>query len=313
MTIVRPALVALAAVACAAAAARAEPLPIGLAVSRTPAAQACPDEAELRGLVEQVARRPLPTASGRPGIEARIEFDRADERFRARVRLGGAKTGERELTDTGPACAPLAQAVAITLVLLADHGPAAVAAPPPTPPAALPAPASSGWRGGRASLAGGAGLGLVGGASPDLSVGMSAERLSGWGLLGGLFFVAPRRSALPPGEVRVWLLAAAAELCRAVGDGRRTLLLLCAGGAAGYLAGRGFGYPTSQATGFPWFAAGARVGLSGPITGRLRWVGQAELLVPLRRQSFSVDNLGTAWASDPAGGRLDLGVEVSLW
>jgi hypothetical protein len=142
---------------------------------------------------------------------------------------------------------------------------------------------------------------------------MSAERWSGWGFLGEVFFVAPRRTALPPGEVRVWLLAAGAQLCRAVGDSRRTLLLLCAGGAAGYLAGRGFGYLAERSTGFPWFAASARAGLSGPIAGRLRWVAQAELLVPLFRQTFSVDNLGTAWESDLVGGRLHLGLEVSLW
>jgi len=33
----------------------------------------------------------------------------------------------------------------------------------------------------------------------------------------------------------------------------------------------------------------------------------------LRRQTFSVDNLGTVWESHCVGGRLDLGVEVSLW
>ena len=284
-------------------------------MSRTAAAQACPDKAELRAIVEQVARRPLPAAgiAGPPGIEAEVRFERTEDRFRATVRLAGAKSGERELTDTGPSCAPLAQAVAITLVLLADHGPEVAAAPLPSPGVEVPVSRAGPWRAGRMALAGGAGLGLVGAPSPDFSVGMSAERWSGWGFAGELFFVVPQRTALPPGEVRVWLLAAAAGLCRAVGDSRRTLLLLCAGGAAGYLAGRGFGYPTSQSNGFPWFAAGARTGLGGPIAGRLRWVGQAELLVPLRHQTFSVDNLGTAWESRPVGGRLDLGVEVSLW
>ena len=305
----------LAAVTRASAPAQAEPLPIELSVSRSAAAQACPDGAELRAIIEQVARGPLPVAgaAGVPGIAAEVGFDRSEERFRAMVRLAGAKTGERELTDTGPTCAPIAQAVAITLVLLADHGSEAKAVSPPTPPVETPVQRLRSWRAARASLLGGVGLGLVGASSLDASVGLSAERSSGWGLGGDLFFVAPQRTASPPGEVRVWLLAAEAQLCRAMGDSRRMLLRVCAGGAAGWLAGRGFGYPTSQSSGFPWFAASARVGLGGPIAGRLRWTGQAELLVPLRRQTFSIDNLGVAWESRPTGGRLDLGVEVSWW
>jgi hypothetical protein len=307
--------VATATIAGAAAPLCAEPLPIALAVSRTQGAQACPDGPDLQALVERMARRPLAGAgtAGGPGIAAEVVFERTEERFRARVHLAGAKTGERELTDTGPTCAPLAQAVAITLVLLADHGPEDQVTPPPAPPVELPAPALPEWRAGRLSASGGVGLGLVGTASADVSVGMSAERRSGWGLAGDAFFVVPRRTSLPPGEVRVWLLAAALELCRAAGDSRRTLVRVCAGGAAGWLAGRGFGYPASGSSGLPWYAASARVALGGAIAGRLRWLAQGDLLVPLRRQSFSVDNLGTAWESSVVGGRLELGLELSLW
>jgi len=308
-------LVAAAAFACAVAPARAEPLPIGLSVSLSAAARECPDRDGLGALVEQVARRPLvaTATAGVPGIEAEIAFDRTAGRFSATVRLRGAKPGERELTDTGPSCAPLAQAVAITLVLLADHGPEPTALALPSPAAEVSVPPASAWRAGRMSAAGGAGLGLVSTVAGTLSVGLSAERRSGWGLAGDVFFVAPQRTALPPGEVRVWLLAAEAALCRAVGDSRRTFFALCAGGAAGYLAGQGFGYPTSGSTGFPWFAVSTRAALGGPIAGRLRWLVQAELLVPLFRQSFSIDNLGTAWESRAVGGRLELGAEVSLW
>jgi hypothetical protein len=303
-----------AALALNAAVVHAEPLPLGLTVSRSAEAKGCPDRTELAALVDQVARRPLVTngATG-GGVEAAVAFDRTPARLRALVRLSGAKTGERELTDTGPTCAPLAQAVAITLVLLADHGPEATAVPVSGPALETSLPPPNGWRTGRASAAGGAGLGLVPGVAGVLAIGTAAERTSGWGLAGDAFFVTPRRAALPPGEVRVWLLAVEALLCRVAGEGRRTLLAVCAGGSAGYLAGQGFGYPTSQATGFPWFAGAARIALGGPIVGRLRWLARAELLVPVRRQSFSVDNLGTAWDSSPVAGRLELGTEVSLW
>jgi hypothetical protein len=251
-------------------------------------------------------------AASSAAIEAEIAFDRTVERLRAKVRLGGAKTGERELTDTGPSCAPLAQSVAITLVLLADHGPESPMVSAPS--AAMESvPPPSAWRAGRVSAVGGTGLGLVSTVAGTLSVGMFAERRSGWGLAGGVFFVAPRRTSFPPGEVRVWLLAAEAQLCRAAGGDHRMSLAACVGGAGGYLAAQGFGYPTSRATGFPWFAANARLALGGPIVGRLRWLAQAEVLVPLRRQTFSIDALGTAWESRPVGGRLELGAELSLW
>ncbi len=137
----------------AVALARAEPLPIGLVVSRSATAQGCPDQAELVALVEQVAKRPhMAGAPGGAAIEAEIAFERTFDLLRAKVRLRGAKTGERELTDTGPSCAPLAQAVAITLVLLADHGPEARAMSAASPATELVSP-SSAWRGGRLSAA----------------------------------------------------------------------------------------------------------------------------------------------------------------
>jgi len=308
-----PVLVAAGACVGAVALARAEPLPIGLVVSRGATAQGCPDRTELAALVEQVARRPhLAGATSSVAIEAEVGFERTSDLLRAKVRLGGAKTGERELTDTGPSCAPLAQAVAITLVLLADHGPEAPAVAAASA-ATESVPPPSAWRAGRVSAVGGTGLGLVSTVAGTISVGMFAERRSDWGLAGNVFFVAPRRTSLSPGEVRVWLLAAEAHLCRAAGGDHRTSLAVCAGGAGGYLAAQGVGYPTSRATGFPWFAASARLALGGPIAGRLRWLAQAELLVPLRRQSFSIDALGTAWESRPVGGRLELGAELSLW
>jgi hypothetical protein len=242
-----------------------------------------------------------------------VSFDRSEGGFRALVHLAGAKPGERELTDTGPNCAPLTQAVAITLILLADRGPEAQTLPQSTSAPDLSTRATPSWRAARVFLASGAGLGLVGAPSLDAAAGLSVVRSSGWGLVGALFYVVPRGTSLPPGEVRVWLVAAEAEVCRAIGDVGGTLLLVCAGGAAGWLTGRGVGYPTERAAGFPWLAGSARIGLGGALVGRVRWTLQAELLVPIRRQTFSIDNLGPAWESRPVGGRVDLGAEVSLW
>ena len=293
------------AAALAAAPATAVPLSAELTVARAPAAADCPLAGELQAAVERIVQRPVASAPGERLI-ADVQFHRSENGFEAVVRLAGAKQGERRLTDTGGSCAPLAQAVAVTLALLVDLGPEPpVAVPPPAPP---PQSGSHGelW------IGSGGGLGLSAGPALAVCGGVAASRAR-WSLRGGGGAVLPRAAELAPGSVRVSLVRGELLLCRAFAGGPRALLDACAGGTAGWLSGLGQGYPVSMDAGFLWAAAGAAVRLGGGVGGLWLWGVQAELLVPFRRHSFSIENAGVAYRSSPVAGLLELQLGVRLW
>ena len=235
---------------------------------------------------------------------ANVEFRRGDSGFSALVRLTGAKQGERLLTDTGGSCAPLAQAVAVTLALLMDIGPG----PPAPSPASSPAPGSHGdlW------LFSGGALGLS--AAPALALGGGATLAwARWSLLVSGGGVLPRDADLAPGRVRVGLARGELLLCRTLTGGPRARLDACAGGGAGWLSGQGQGYPVSTNAGFAWAAADAAVRLAGVVGGYWVWGVETELLVPFRQNTFSVENAGVAYRSSPWAGLLALQLGARLW
>lgn len=282
----------------AAALPAAAALPVEISVQRAPAAEECPGPAELRAAVDRIVQSP---AGNGPAIVARVEFRRAEAGFEAQVLLEGPKPGERRLTDTGSSCAPLAQAVAVTLALLLDDAPAA--------PAASPAPLEPG---GALWLSAGPGLGVS--AETTLSVG-GAVALSWprWSVHAGGVYLVPRDAELAPGRVTVGLSWGELLLCRALHGGASFRLDVCADGAAGWLSGHGQGYPSSTDAGFVWLAAGAAVRLGGTLGSRWLWGAAARALLPLGRHSFSVENAGTAYRSDRVAGVVDLELGVRLW
>ena len=86
----------------------------------------------------------------------------------------------------------------------------------------------------------------------------------------------------------------------------------CARAAAGQYRGEGDGYPTTAAVRLPWMAAGGGLRVGGIWGNRLLWGVSGLLLIPIRRQTFSVDNAGVAYESAAVGGTLavELGVRV---
>src|SRR3954469_20748300 len=97
----------------------ARPL-VDVHVERDAAAGDCPDAATLAASIEEIERRPnagAPAAPITPGVRATVTFGRLPTGYQAALRLFGAREGERTLTDTGPSCAALGRAVAITLAL----------------------------------------------------------------------------------------------------------------------------------------------------------------------------------------------------
>jgi hypothetical protein len=125
-------------------------------------------------------------------------------------------------------------------------------------------------------------------------------------------FVFPRRarSTLRPdagGEIGMWTLGA-----RGCGVPRASIVEfpVCAGLSAGPMHGIAFGVDTRTAATVPFVAldAGAAVAVA-PWPFLAFWAGP-DLVVPLTRPRFSIDNLGLVHRVAPVAGRLVLGVEV---
>jgi hypothetical protein len=290
----------------------ASPPAAEFSVSRAPGAEDCPDATALRTRVEQITGTSLAErAATEPPLAVEVSFSREGERYRAALRTRGPKEGERLLEDEGPACASLAEAVAVTLALLLDRAPRHdVAAPPPLPPSETVAGrASVGWIGVSA--------GPVFGETPGVSLGfgpaLGLER-EHWSIeLGGTATLA-RSVHFASGTVRVGLTSGNLQLCRMIDLAGPSLRAgACARAAAGQYRGDGDGYPTSASVRIPWMAAGGGLRVGGLWGPHLLWGVSGLLLIPVRKQTFSVENAGVAYESAAVGGTLAVELGVRLF
>jgi hypothetical protein len=303
--------------------AEAAPLSADLSVERAAGTEDCPDRESLGGLVVRIVNpRGGVSSLGGPGSDVRavVQFSRAGAGYQATLRLAGAKEGERTLTDTAATCTALGRAVAITMALLLDAGlEAAPEAAPPAPAAVAVAPAAPVEAPPRATSAflavtAGPALGLVG--PPSLATGLAFELRLGRRISVELEgqYVAPRATAFDTGQVDVALLAGRTRLCGAVAADAPVRVALCAEGGAGQLRGQGRGFATANgAAGTAWLGAGGGLQASG-VVGR-RWIlgVSADVLAPLHKSTFSIENRGIAYRSSAVAGLLAVGVGVKLW
>jgi hypothetical protein len=285
-------------------------------VSRADDAADCPDEVALAASIERIlGGRP---ASSARGITADVAFARRGAPYVATIRLHGEKEGERTIEDAGPSCDALAEAVAVTMALVLD----ARNVPRPEPePVPAPVPArdeetrplarrvTSGWI---AAFAGPA-FGLVG--APSLVVGpeFGFEPFRHWSFRAGAEGVLPRSTDSGTGSVRVSLIAVHVAICGSLAPlDAKVRPALCARGAAGSLSGEGRGYQSESDARFTWFAAGGAAEVGGRLS-RLVWGLEGGVLVPVRRQSFSVEPSGIAYESSPVAGFVTARVGYLLW
>jgi hypothetical protein len=117
-----------------------------LSVHRTEDTLDCPDADALAARVARHMGRPAVTpgaSSGPPSTSSTPTFDvqiyRSEQGFTAVVQAG---TSTRTLSDRGPRCAGLADALSITLAILLDELPPPPASPPASPPPSTPAPSA---------------------------------------------------------------------------------------------------------------------------------------------------------------------------
>jgi hypothetical protein len=306
--------------------AQAEPAraALQLRVERSAEAQAkgCADEAELQRRVAKLMLKAESATVHAIRIDVRFYFVAATRELFAEVSASGPKPGQRTLRDVGPGCDALSGGVAVAIALLLDeleHAEAAepssppslpVSPPPPAeePPARLP-PAPSRTRTAfrlGAELGGGYGLGGSGTALGSLRAGVRRGALRADVAVSGTW---PRTSRFDTGELRTSLWFASARGCWLLGQ--RLALGPCVQLGVGRLRGEGTGYEEARTANLPWTAAGLGLGAEVPLGDTVRATFGATLWLPFERQTFSVQNRGTAWESARAAGILSAGIELS--
>jgi hypothetical protein len=289
----------------------ASPKTAELSVTRGPGAEDCPDTTALQARVEQITGTRLEQlAASEPPLALLVRFSREGDSYRAAIRTQGPKEGERSLEDEGPTCLALADAVGVTLALLLDRVPRRdLPAPaPPQAPATIPGRTSVGWIG----VSGGPVFGETPGTTLGIGPTLGVE-LERWSIALGGTETLSRSVRFASGTVRVGLTSGNLQLCRMFDlRGEALRAGACARAAAGQYRGEGDGYPVTTSVRLPWIAAGGGLRVGGRWANRLLWGVSGLLVIPIRRQTFSVENAGVAYESAAVGGTLafELGVRL---
>jgi hypothetical protein len=319
-------------VGLAAGEARAQPRPS--AVSLTWEAPAgCPSSERILAETDRILAGS--TVRTDPPIEARARVRQDGETWVLSLETRrGEAVGTRELA--GESCTAVGEAMIVILVLMIDPAlmpetpprlePEPVAQVVPPPPVVKPAvvvvarpapppPVATGCRWGRPALA----LSLLGdlGALPAPAAGGEL----GFGLRRCALGASAAVRALYPrtGEAELdtgaggdlWLAAAglALGLARDLG----TVELAARGGLeVGAMSGRGVGINNPDSARALWLAASAGAVLRVRLTAGLAGVLGLDLVVPLRRPRFVIDDLGSVHRAAAVTGRLALGLELTF-
>lgn len=301
-----------------------------VAIVRQPGTEACDDASATAERVNVILRRQALDATDAAQRLIRIEvtYERsADGVLVATVHSRGRKAGQRVLRDRSATCGALSEAVGVAIALLLDSAahdeteaaPDAEARPPAAAPTAAATSSASaddarqaprrGWQA-RVALGAGGGYGLSGSAAP---VGNAHVGIASGGVrleLGALASL-PSSTAYGAGEVRTSLLFGDVRACYLLG--RAFTLGPCAVFGVGRLRGDGHGFDKPLQSNLLWTAGG--LGLAGEAALGSFFYGTAgaTLWVPLRRQTFSVENAGIAWESKPIAGVLAVGLGARLF
>lgn len=280
---------------------------IAIDVRRDESAEDCPDSSWFRGrLAEQ-------RGETQQRGDFTVSLSRKGDTFRATIQRwqdGERIAAERVLADRSTSCAPIAEAVAVTLAILAEDfareqarapepPPAPKVVSPPAQPAPVPPPPSS------IRLWVGAGAGAYGAfispAAPAFALGIALDSRSlRQGLRGS--FTMPQRFELGPGRVVVqaWLITMLSCVRLARGTAG---LALCAAFDAGQLRGTSEGFTDTSPGMRSYEALGLELQPSWNFAERGRISAVLGGLLPFTRESFSVTGLGAAYVPPAVGWR----------
>jgi hypothetical protein len=296
----------------------AAPLSIEITTERTQAAADCADDARLREQVERVSQRALgPIGPESDVIRVHVRFARTNDEYRADLEFKGPKPGERTLSDRSEQCGPLEDAAAIAIALLLDTElerrdrearavPRAVQTIQITHREVMPRPRAS--RVFALAVEGGLQLGLNSTITPGFALDLGTRAVPGWLFESSGALYMPTTSKYAVGQVTVSLATVALRACRLWGNDWQ--FGPCAALALGRLHGSGAGYDESLSSNLLWSAFGASLLLQRTIAERWDLGLYATTWAPLRKQSFEVQGLGTAWNSPTFLGGLGIRLGV---
>ncbi|MFT3928503.1 MAG: hypothetical protein QM778_38595 [Myxococcales bacterium] len=300
----------------------------GPVVLRGPGAEGCPEGEQLGARIAAIRHEAEAPASA----AYEVSFSHSGSEYAAAVRRIDDPSGVRTLTTQGESCAALAEATAMTILLLLDSepqperspSPPNLSPPSPTPPVtttrevAPPVPAGSEGptapheAGLRGTLAIGGGV-LVGALRPAMPTFETELGLLWRALRAGLgvLWTVPANVEFGPGTLHEASFAGTARVsCAALTRGPLRLEL-----GSGLIAGvadvQARGYTRNQHEREPWLAL--PLGLSFGYWQRhvgVELVGSA--LLPLIRHDFSIQGLGPAYRSLPVWPWISLRV-TGIW
>lgn len=289
-----------------------------LVVTRDDGARACPDAPSLAAAVNGVAGRAVLAASPAPvlGSWIRVELTRTFEGYRAAIQVSGGRGGSRVITDIGPGCDNLRDAVAVALAILLDP----VAETPTPQPAAVepPAPAERVARAPRptpsfgAEAAAGMAMGILPNPRPAVEIGARSRLLPRWTLSLGGTLLALDRAGSSAGQVELGLAYGQLRSClSAPTDDRATAFELCVQPMLGALRGSGQGFEVEGSETLLWAALGGGAAAILPLARSWSLSFRATALAPLVHHGFSVSIGGAqrqVFSTPPLGGLLTFGL-----
>jgi hypothetical protein len=303
-----------------AAPAHAAPATAALETSSAAGAEDCPKAAALAAAVNdglgRAALTPAGAGAAEQPVRVLVRFERDGKEYAATVNVGGGRGGTRKLSDGGPGCGTLANAVGVLLVLLLDADAETLADGASGGSSTNSSSAARAAAGTTADLAVGGGVaeGLVGGWSPTIGLGgtLAYDRWSA--RLGGVW-LPEKVNEYGPGRIEVGLAYARLALCGSTRvEGSSVTMGLCAQQQFGWLRGHGFDYAVAnRGVNHLWLAAGAAVVARGSFARSFGWEAEAGIVRLLREQRFVVDNLGTGFQSDPWAFTATLAFTTRLW
>lgn len=296
-----------------------------LLVHRTPEAADCPDAAALAQAVHAiVGREVIGTSSDPAPTWIEVTMTRLKQGYFANVHTFGTSVGRRDISDAGPDCRGLSEAVAVSLALMwssndaggpsttpPDSAPSSAAvepraasvpqqvAPPPAPdpekPAPKPAkqPASAPPRASNVSLGVEA---LVGVALEILENPVPGAELAGRlgigeriGLSLGVGALGLDRQETADGVVELGLGYAYLGGCLGINRGSPRVAF-CFRPMLGVLRGEGREFERSHSESVLYAALSAGAEVSGRWLGPISYLARATAVAPLTRNGFSVSD-----------------------